>query len=66
MCNGILGDSGEIHLDNCYCNEDQGGGFTYSDEYGVCTFCKGNFEPGTIICAGPDNILRKCPDEVLN
>ena len=29
-----------IH-ENCYCNEDQGAGYTYSDEYGDCDYCLG-------------------------
>lgn len=30
-------DSGKS--DSCYCDEDQGGGYTYSDEHGSCDFC---------------------------
>lgn len=26
----------------CYCNDDQGAGYTYSDEYGDCQHCEGD------------------------
>lgn len=26
--------------DNCYCNEDQGAGYTFQDEHGDCSYCK--------------------------
>ena len=28
-------------LDHCICNEDQGAGYTYQDEFGQCYFCTG-------------------------
>lgn len=27
-------------MDCCYCNEDQGAGYTFSDEHGRCEHCK--------------------------
>lgn len=30
---------GTIHME-CYCDEDQGCGYTYSDEYGPCHSCE--------------------------
>ncbi len=27
--------------DGCYCDEDQGAGYTYSDEHGDCDECEG-------------------------
>ena len=29
----------EIKVTNCYCNENQGGGYTYNDEHGDCDNC---------------------------
>lgn len=63
MCNAINNDCGHSHHSSCFCNEEQGSGYTYSDEYGGCDFCLGRFEEGTIVCAGPDNEMRECPDE---
>ena len=40
---------------SCYCNEDQGSGYTYSDEYGDCNFCE---DPNLWTCA-------KCNDTHL-
>lgn len=28
-----------IDGDECYCNEDQGAGYTYDDEHGPCGYC---------------------------
>jgi hypothetical protein len=28
-------------LDHCICNEDCGGGYTFSDEFGNCGYCLG-------------------------
>lgn len=28
-------------ITECICNEDQGAGYTYRDEYGDCNFCEG-------------------------
>ena len=65
MCNALTRDSGATHYTKCYCNEDQGCGYTFSDEYGSCAFCNGehDFDYGAVICAGPDNVMRRCPDE---
>jgi len=30
----------KVRLDKCYCNEDQGAGYTYRDEHGRCEYCK--------------------------
>ena len=27
-------------MDECYCDEDQGAGYTYSDEHGDCEVCR--------------------------
>ena len=62
MCNAVQNDCGHFHHSACYCNEDQGAGYTYNDEYGDCAFCEGKFREGTIICSGPNNVLRVCPD----
>lgn len=64
MCDAILIDSGDSHNNDCYCEEDQGNGYTFSDEYGECDFCLGFFEPGTTICESPDGGSRICPDTV--
>lgn len=61
-CQAEVNDCGHSHHDRCYCNEDQGAGYTYSDEYGDCPFCSGEFEGGTRICADKSNVLRKCPE----
>lgn len=37
----ILGDEVEIMPKTCICDEDQGAGYTYQDEYGDCPFCTG-------------------------
>ena len=55
-------DSGIAHHSRCYCDEDQGYGYTFSDEYGSCEFCQGLFEEGTIICFDESNVSRICPD----
>lgn len=60
-CGGTLNDCGHTHHEECYCDEDQGGGYTYSDEYGPCAFCNGEFEVGETICADQHNQLRICP-----
>lgn len=26
--------------DNCYCEKDQGAGYTYNDEHGNCNYCE--------------------------
>lgn len=62
MCNAEMTDSGVTHHDSCYCDEDQGCGYTFSDEYGPCEFCSGTFETGTLICADEHNEPRVCPD----
>jgi hypothetical protein len=41
MCNV---DHNNVTYTSCYCNEDQGYGYTYNDEYGSCAFCDGLFE----------------------
>lgn len=60
-CDAEPNDCGHTHHDQCYCSEDQGSGYTYSDEYGDCAFCSDEFKEGTLICAGSDNIVRVCP-----
>ena len=62
MCDATTNDCGHDHHDSCFCNEDQGAGYTYNDEYSDCCFCAQEFEIGTVVCAGPDNIMRRCPD----
>lgn len=37
----------DIEVENCYCDEDQGAGYTYSDEHGDCDNC--------------EKTLNKCP-----
>ena len=32
-------------LEGCYCDEEQGGGYSYSDEYGVCDVCCAKYNP---------------------
>lgn len=63
MCDAISNDCGHDHHSSCFCDEDQGGGYTHDDEYGPCDFCEGLFEEGRSVCAGPDNVQRLCPDE---
>ena len=29
----------ENNEEDCYCNEDQGAGYTYQDEHGYCDYC---------------------------
>ena len=65
MCDATAGDSGRSHWSACYCHEEQGGGYTYNDEYGDCAFCRGEFEEGTVICADKHNDLRGCPDTLI-
>lgn len=65
MCDSTSNDCGHNHHNECYCDEDQGSGYTYSDEYGPCEFCLGNFQSGTIICTDPHNVMRICPDSNL-
>lgn len=62
MCDATGNDCGHSHHLECYCAEDQGGGYTFDDEYGSCDFCLGNFTVGTLICADQSNVLRVCPD----
>jgi len=61
-CNAEPTDSGITHYTKCYCNQKQGGGYTYRDEYGKCAFCLGEFEEDVTICANEYNELRVCPD----
>jgi len=61
FCDAISNDCGHSHHDKCYCHEDQGGDHTYSDEYGDCAFCLGEFDTGLKICADKSNTLRVCP-----
>ena len=61
-CCATPDDSGNTHYSACYCDVDQGTGYTYRDEYGSCVFCDGLFEEGQVICAGEYNVLRVCPD----
>ena len=63
MCGAISNDCGHSHHSECYCDEDQGSGYTHSDEYGPCAFCDGRFEVGQVICADSHNELRVCPDQ---
>lgn len=60
-CGAIKDDCGHTHHTMCYCQEDQGGGYTYDDEYGKCAFCLDEFVIGNIICADEYNDLRICP-----
>jgi hypothetical protein len=60
-CGATQNDDGLFHYSECYCNNDQGCGYTHEDEYGPCAFCQGLFVPGQIICADEHNILRICP-----
>jgi hypothetical protein len=53
------------HLDGCYCNEDQGAGYTYQDEHGDCVFCEGRFAQGQVICADEHNEFRVCPETLI-
>lgn len=50
------------HFSECYCNDDQGCGYSYSDEHGDCAFCKRDFEVGQTICPTSKNELRVCPN----
>lgn len=61
-CEATNHDCGHSHHNRCYCREDQGSGYTYSDEYGECDFCKGLFETGQLICFDDNNESRLCPD----
>ena len=40
MCNKLCKDS--LSKTECYCEEDQGSGYTYSDEHGECDVCSNN------------------------
>jgi len=62
MCETKINDCGHYHHDECYCDEDQGSGYSYMDEYGECAFCSGEFEKGELICSDASNELRICPD----
>lgn len=35
------GDTVHIIFNECICHEDQGCGYTFEDEYGMCWFCEG-------------------------
>ena len=61
-CGALMNDCGHDHHTACYCDDDQGSGYTYSDEYDDCAFCMGQFSVGTIVCADKYNNLRECPE----
>lgn len=60
ICDAEAGDCGHSHHSRCYCNEDQGSGYTYSDEYGGCPFCLGEFQLGQTICQDKHGESRVC------
>ena len=41
------GNNHELEVDDCYCDEDQGAGYTYNDEHGDCDNC--------------EEVLSECP-----
>lgn len=60
QCEYMAGDCGHAHHTECYCNEDQGSGYTFDDEYGPCAFCEGSFSTGQRIGANRSNVLVVC------
>lgn len=62
-CVCVVFDCGHAHHTRCYCNEDQGSGYTYSDEYGGCVFCSGLFKIGQVVGANRHNEPVLCKRE---
>lgn len=60
-CKSIKTDCGHSHHLRCYCWEDQGSGYTYLDEYGICVFCSGEFSTGTVVCSDEYGQIKICP-----
>ena len=60
-CNARTLDCGHHHHSSCFCDEDQGSGYTHEDEYGPCYFCDGTFDEGVMICHDQYNEPRICP-----
>ena len=49
-----------VIITGCICDEDQGAGYTYEDEYGDCNFCLG--KPARCVEC---NSIRDLPNPVI-